>query len=172
MCGLYSDSDGKESACNARDPVSIPGSGRCPGEENSYSLQYSFLENSMDRGAWWATIPGVVKSTYWECVHFLFVLFFWFFFFWVCTFWLVQSLSAAGFPVLHNLLEFVQIHVHWIGDAIQPSHPLSSPSPPAFNLSQHQGLFQWVRSSHQVVKVLQFQLQHYSFQWIFRVDLL
>ena len=57
------------------------------------------------------------------------------------------------------------IHVHWIGDAIQPSHPLSSPSP-AFNLSQHQGLFQWVSSSHQVAKVLEFQLQHQSFQWI------
>ena len=59
--------------------------------------------------------------------------------------------------------EFTQIHVYWVGDAIQPSHPLSSPSPPAFNLSQHQGLFQWVSSSHQVAKVLEFQLQHQSF---------
>ena len=57
-------------------------------------------------------------------------------------------------------------------DAIQPSHPLSSPSPPAFNLTQHQGLFQWVRSSHQVAKVLEFQFQHQSFQWIFRTDFL
>ena len=63
-------------------------------------------------------------------------------------------------------------HVHWVGDAIQPSHPLSSPSPPAFNLSQRQGLFQWISSSHQVAKVLQFQLQHQSFQWIFRIDFL
>ena len=61
---------------------------------------------------------------------------------------------------------------HWVGDAIQPSHPLSSPSPPALNLSQHQGLFKWVSSSHQLAKVLEFQLQHQSFQWIFRTDLL
>ena len=61
--------------------------------------------------------------------------------------------SKPGFPVLHYLLEFAQIHAHWVGDAIQPSHPLSSPSLPAFNLSQHQGLFQWISSLHQVVKV-------------------
>ena len=63
-------------------------------------------------------------------------------------------------PVHHQLQEFTQTYVHWVSDAIQPSHPLSSPSPPAFNLSQHQGLFQWVSSSHQVAKVLEFQLQH------------
>ena len=68
--------------------------------------------------------------------------------------------------------EFTQIHVHWVGDAIQLSHPLSSPSPPALNLSQHQGLFKWVSSSHQVAKVLEFQLQHQSFQWIFKTDFL
>ena len=76
--------------------------------------------------------------------------------------------STPGFPVLHHLTELAQTHVHWVGDAIQPSHPLSSPSPPAFNLSQHQGLFQWVASSHQVAKVLELQSQ--SFQWIFRTD--
>ena len=75
-------------------------------------------------------------------------------------------------PILHYLLEFVQIHVYWVGDAIQPSHPLPSPSPPAFNLSQHRGLFQWVGSSCQVARVLELQLQHQSFQWIFRVDFL
>ena len=80
--------------------------------------------------------------------------------------------SKPGFPVLHNLPEFTQAHVHWVGDAIQPSYPLLSPSPPAFNLSQHQGLFEWVSSPHQVAKVLEFQLQHQSFQWIFRVDFL
>ena len=80
--------------------------------------------------------------------------------------------STPGLPVHHQLLEFTQTHVHWVGDAIQPSHPLSSPSPPALNLSQHQGLFQWVSSSHQVAKVLEFQLQPQSFQWIFRTDLL
>ena len=80
--------------------------------------------------------------------------------------------NAPGFLVLHHLPQFVQSHVHWIGDAIQPSHPLSSPSPPAFDLSQHQGLFQWVSSLHQVAKVLEIQLHHQSFQWIFRTDFL
>ena len=74
--------------------------------------------------------------------------------------------STPGFPVHHQLPEFTQTHVHWVGDAIPPSHPLSSPSPPAFNLSQHQGLFKWVSSSHQVAKVLEFQLQHQSFQTV------
>ena len=74
--------------------------------------------------------------------------------------------STPGFRVHHQLPEFTQTHVHWVGDAIQPSHPLWSPSLPAFNLSQHQGLFQWVSSSHQVAKILEFQLQHQSFQWI------
>ena len=68
--------------------------------------------------------------------------------------------GTPGFPVLHCLPEFAQTHVHWVGDAIQPSYPLSSSSPPAFNLSQHQGLFQWVSSSHQVAKVLELQLQY------------
>ena len=75
-------------------------------------------------------------------------------------------------PVYHQLLESTQTHVHRVGDAIQPSHPLSSPSPPAPNLSQHQGLLKWVSSSHQVGKVLEFQLQHQSFQWTPRTDLL
>ena len=79
--------------------------------------------------------------------------------------------STPGLPVHHQLPEFTQTYVHWVGDAIQPSHPLSSPSP-AFNLSQHQGLFKWVSSSHQVVKVLELQLQHQSFQWTPRTDLL
>ena len=73
--------------------------------------------------------------------------------------------SMPGLPVHHQIPEFTQTHVHQVGDAIQPSHPLSSPSPPALNLSQHQGLFQWVNSSHQVARVLEFQLQHQSFQW-------
>ena len=75
--------------------------------------------------------------------------------------------STPGFPVLHHLLEFAQNHVHWVDDAIQPSHPLSSPSHPTLDLSQHQGLFQWVSSSHQVAKVLELQPQHQSFQWVF-----
>ena len=80
--------------------------------------------------------------------------------------------STPGFPVLHHLQEFAQTLIHWVSDAIQPSRPLSSPSPPAFNLSQHRGLFQWVGSLHHVAKVLELQLQHQSFQWIFSVDLL
>ena len=70
--------------------------------------------------------------------------------------------TAAGFLVLYSLPELAQTQVHWVGDAIQPSHPLSSPSPPALNLSQHQSFFQWVSSSHQVAKVLELQLQHQS----------
>ena len=78
--------------------------------------------------------------------------------------------STPGFPVLHYLPELAHIHVSWINDAIQSSHPLLSPPPPAFNFPQHQGLFQWVSSSHQMAKVL--ELQHQSFQWIFRIDFL
>ena len=80
--------------------------------------------------------------------------------------------STPGLPVHRQLLELAQTHVHRVSDAIQPSHLLLSPSPPAFNLSQHQGFFQWVSSSHQVAKALELQLQHQSFQWIFRTDLL
>ena len=80
--------------------------------------------------------------------------------------------STPIFPVHHQLPELTQTCVHRIGDPIQPSHPLSSPSPPALNLSQYQGLFKWVSSLHQVAKVLEFLLQHQSFQWIFRTDFL
>ena len=80
--------------------------------------------------------------------------------------------STPGLPVHHQPLEFTQTHVHRVSDAIQPSHPLSSPSPPAPNPSQHQGLFQRVNSSHEVAKVLEFQLQHHSLQINPRADLL
>ena len=83
-----------------------------------------------------------------------------------------MNCSTPGLPVHHQIWEFTQTHVHWVGDAIQPSHPLSSPSPPTFNLFQCQGHFQWVSSLRQVAKVLEFQLQHQSFQWIFRTDFL
>ena len=69
-----------------------------------------------------------------------------------------MNCSTPGLPVHHQLPEFTQTHVHWVSDAIQPSHPLSSPSPPAPNPSQHQSLFQWVNSSHEMAKVLEFQL--------------
>ena len=105
----------------------------------------------------------------------------------LCTSWNIQFSSVAqscltlcdpmdhsmpGLPVHHQLPDFIQIHVHWVGEDIQPSHPLLSPPPPAFSLSQHQGLFQWVSSSHQLTKVLELQLQHQSFQWVFRTDVL
>ena len=77
-----------------------------------------------------------------------------------------MNCSKPDFPILHHLLEFAQTQVHWVNDATQPSHPC----PPVLNLSQHQGLFQWVGISHQVARVLKLQLQHQSSQWIFRVD--
>ena len=80
--------------------------------------------------------------------------------------------STPGLPVHHQFPELAQTHVHWVSDAIQQSHPLLSPSPPAFNLSQPQSLSQWLSSSHQMAKVLELQLQHQSFQWIFRTDFL
>ena len=90
---------------------------------------------------------------------------------WLCN---PMDCSTPGFSLHHHLLEFAQTQVHWVGDAIQPSHPLSSPSPSAFSFSQHQGLFLWVSSSHQVAKGLKFQLQHQSCQYSglisFRMD--
>ena len=83
-----------------------------------------------------------------------------------------MNCSTPGLPVHHQLPEFTQTHVHWVTDAIEPSHPLSSPSPPAPNPSQHQSLFQSVNSSHEVAKVLEFQLQHQSFQRTSRANLL
>ena len=80
--------------------------------------------------------------------------------------------SMPGFPVLHYLLEFAQTHVFSVDDAIQPSQTLSPAYPPALNLSQHQGLSQWGDSLYQVTKVLELQLQHQSFQWLFRFDFL
>ena len=163
-------------------------------------LQYSCLENPMDRGALWAIVHRVAKSSTWlkrlstqrRCryeeqtfvrmgegegrmtwvvlkhIH--------------CCCSVARSspvptlcdpmdCSVSGFPVLHYLLELAQTPVHWITDAIQPSHPRLPPSPPTLNFSQHQGLSQWVDSSHQVAKVLELQFQHQSFQWI-RVDFL
>ena len=81
------------------------------------------------------------------------------------TLWHPMNHSMPGLPVHHQLPESTQTHVHFVGDAIQPSHPLSSPSPPALNLSQRQGLFKWVSFSYEVAKVLEFQLQHQSLQW-------
>ena len=84
----------------------------------------------------------------------------------------LMDCSTPGFPVHDHLPEFAQTHAHWVDDAIQPSCLLLSPSPPALYLSQHQGLFSWVSSSHQVTKIWELQLQHHSFQWTCRVDFL
>ena len=83
-----------------------------------------------------------------------------------------MNCSTPRLPVQHQLPEFTQTHAYRVSDAIQPSHPLSPPSPPALNSSQHQSVFQWVNSSHEVAKVLEFQLQHQFFQWTSRNDLL
>ena len=83
-----------------------------------------------------------------------------------------MNCSMPGLPVHHQPLEFTQTQVHQVGDTIQPSYPLSSPSSPALNLSQHQDLFKWVSSSHQMAKVLEFQLKPQSFQWTPSTDLL
>ena len=88
------------------------------------------------------------------------------------TLYIPINCIRPGFPVLHYLPEFAQNHVLWISEAIQPSHPLLPPSPLAFSLSWHQGLFQWVGSSYQVARALELQVKHCSFQWIFRVDFL
>ena len=150
----------------------MPKLGRSPEEGNGYPLQYSYLENPRDREAWWAIVHGVAKSHTWLSdlghrhththihTHTRDI----------CCCSDPMDWSMSGFTVLHHRLELAQTHVHWVGDVIQPSRPLSSLSPPAFNLSQHQGLFQWVSSSHQVAKLLEFQLQHQSFECIFRID--
>ena len=162
----------KASAYNAGDPGSIPGSGRSPGEGNGNPLKFSCLENPVDGGAWKAAVHGVAKSqtqlsdftfTFWQSSGQDSALL-------KQGLW-VQSLvrklrfhissvqfssvaqscptlcdpmnrSTPGLPIHHQLPEFTQTHVHQVSDAIQPSHPLSSPSPPAPNPSQHQSLFQ------------------------------
>ena len=166
----------------------MPGSGRCPGEEKDNPLQLFLPGKSHGqepRGLQFVGFQRVghdlVTKQQLFLIHFNWVL---------ATLGMVifsqfssvdqacQTLcdpmnrSAPGLPVHHQLLELIQTHVHWVGDAIQASHPLSSPSPPAFNLSQHSGLFKWVGSSNQVSKVLEFWLQHQFFQWLFRADFL
>jgi len=116
-----------------------------------------------DGEAWCAAVHGVAKSQIW--------LSNWTEMNWTDTYFHVDC-SMPDFPVHHQFLELAQTHVHRVSDAIQPSHPLSFPFLPAFKLSQHQGLFLWFSFLHQLAKVLEFQLQHQSFQWIFRTDFL
>ena len=144
-------------AGDIRDTDSIPGSERPPRRGHSNPLKYSCLGNPMDRGAWWSTVYRVAQSqTLLKRLNSTAT----------CSRGLTPSCcsvaqlrpalcnpmdcSTPGFLVPHHLPELAQTHVHWVGDTIRPSHPLSSPSPPAVNLSQHWGLFQWVSCSHQV----------------------
>ena len=126
-------------------------SGWCMAEANT--LLWSNFPSIKNKGIWWNKKISSVQfgSVAQSCLT-------------LCD---PMDCSTPGFPVLHYLLEFAQTHAHWVDDAIQPSLPLSPPSPLAFNLSQHQGRF-----LHQVAKVLEFQLQHQPFQWIFRTDFL
>ena len=134
------------SAWNAGDLGSIPGSGRSPEEGNSNPLQYSCLENPMDGGAWWAAVHGVTKSRT-RPSDFTFTLLIKTIQFnsvaQSCpTFCDPMNCSTPGLPVHPQLPEFTQTHIHQVSDAIQPSHSLSYPSPPAPNPSQYQSLFQ------------------------------
>ena len=86
---------------------------------------------------------------------------------WLCDH---MNCSTTGLPIPHHLPKFVQVHVHCIGNAIQPSHPLIPSSPSVLSLSQHQGLYQWVGGLHQMIEILELQLQSQSFQWVFRVE--
>ena len=140
---------------------------------NSMNMSLSkFRELVMGREARHAAVHGVAKSqtrisdwTDWMMLQFSSVAH-------LCPILCnPMNHNTPGLPVHPQLPKFTHTHVHLVGDAIQPSHPLSSPSPPALNLSQHQGLFQWVNSSHEVAKVLEFQLQHQSFQWTPRTDI-
>ena len=174
--GLPRGLSGKKSACNAGvtgDAGLISVLGSFPGGGNGCPLEDSRLENPMDRGARRATVlriterrtqlkPAPTSTTitlqyFSEAVSVQFSRS-------VSASLRPMDCSTTGFPVHHQLAEPAQTHVHRVGDAIQSSHPLWSPSPPAFSLSQHQGLFQGVSSLHQVAKVLEFQLQHQSFQ--------
>ena len=155
----------------------MPVLGRSTGGGHGNSLQYSCLESHMDRGAWRVTVHGVTKNRTWlRSKHTMQILKNWGNLYRRIDFKIKGMLqfssvaqscptlcdpmnrSTPGLPVHHQLSEFTQTHIHRVGDAIQPSHPLSSPSPPASNPSQRQSLFQWVNSLHEVAKVLEFQL--------------
>ena len=165
---------GKEPTCQCRRCEFNSWVGKIPWRRKWQPNQCSCLWNPMDRRAWGAVVHGVAKNLDVTLVTKQILLLPWTL--------VVQSLSHmtllphdlqhTRLPCPSYFLECAQTHVHWADDAIHPSLPLSPPSPPALNLSQHQGLFQWVDSLHQVAKVLELPLQHQSFQWIFRTDFL
>ena len=145
-------------------------------------LQYIYL-SPFDHGSWPSNHKAPHFTLFWLCnlcgvIFIIIMLIPWISYrlavqllscVWLCD---PMGCSTPRFLVHQQLTEFTQNLIHWVSDAIQPFHPLSSLPPPTFNLSQHQGLFKWVSSLHQVTKVLEFQLQHQSFQWIFRTDFL
>ena len=148
--------------------------GKIKGRRKGGWQRMRWLDGITNQWTWvwvnWTELIGINNFLYWEIilrasVQFSSVA-------QLCPTLCDPMTGTPGLPVHHQLLELTQTHVHRVGDAIQPSHPLSSPSPPALNLSQHQGLFQRVSSSHQVAKVLDRQCQHQSFQWIFKTDFL
>ena len=150
---------GKESDYQWRRCTFDPWLGRSSGGGNGNLPQYSCLGNPMDRRACQTTSHGVAYTHAYVYISIQFSS--------VAQSCLTlcdpMDCNMPDLPVYHQIPEFTQTHVHWVGDATQPSHPLSNPSPPTFNLFQHQALFKWVSSSHQVTKVLEFQLQHQSF---------
>ena len=130
-------------------------------------IEWSLHKGSLQEGKWNKInrITSVRYSAHWSVsMDFSLRIFMWYSAQFSSVAQSSMNCSTPGLPVHHQLPELAQTHVHRVVDAIQPSHPLSSPSPPAFHLSQHQGLFQGVSSSHQMAKVLEFQLQHQSFQ--------
>ena len=183
-------SNGKESACNAWDLSLSPGLGRSPGGGHGNPLQYSCLENPHTKRnlvgySMWDSkeldMTEQISTAQWQIILNIFLQVFGYLYIAWCscsviqlcpTLWDSMDCSTPGLPVHHQHLELAQTHVNWVSDVIQPSHPLLSPSPSAFNLSQHQGLFKWVITSHQVAKVVELQLQHQSFQWLFRTAFL
>ena len=131
----------------------------CIGGGNGNPLQCSCLENPRDKGAWWAAVNGVAQSRTRQK--------------WLSSSYDPMDCSTPVFPVHHQLPELSQTHVHRCGDAIEPSHPLSPPTPSEFNLSQHQALFQWVSCLHQVAKVLELSISasnEHSGLISFRID--
>ena len=143
-----------------------------PSALNALASIFSWLCHSLHSGLWWSVTPSSAYHSLPSVLLFGIFLKFSSVAQSCLTLCDPMNRSTPGLPVHHQLLESTQTHVHWVSDAIQPSHPLSSPSPPALRLSQHQGLFKWVRSSPDVAKELELQLQHQSLQWTPRTDLL
>ena len=143
-----------------------------PSALNALASIFSWLCHSLHSGLWWSVTPSSAYHSLPSVLLFGIFLKFSSVAQSCLTLCDPMNRSTPGPPVHHQLLESTQTHVHWVSDAIQPSHPLSSPSPPALRLSQHQGLFKWVRSSPDVAKELELQLQHQSLQWTPRTDLL